>query len=145
MGNGLNYTILFLVVISSAFISLAYAAGCGGACVISGGGSSYNFMGDPAVNMDMSSFDEFVRDNIGNNQTTLHTKSLSQEILSNAESSLNQTSNGNVGQNISEIGHVTNRPRYTTLDNKTVKLGASDMQDKRLSTQAYTTSNNFMF
>ena len=121
MGNGLKQTILFLVVVTSVIISLAYAEGCGGACVVSGGGSSYNFMGDPATNMDMSSFDEFVRDNIGNNQTTLHTKSLSKEILSNTDSYLNQTRNGNVSQNASEVGRVNNNLANKTMDNRTVK------------------------
>ena len=113
MENGMKRMILFLVVMSSVFISLAYAEGCGGACVVSSGGSSYNFMSDPATNIDMSSFDEFVRDNLGNNKTTLHTESLSQETLSN-----NQTSNGNVSQNASEVGGVMYNPGYTTLDNR---------------------------
>jgi hypothetical protein len=137
MGNGMRHMILFLVVMS-VFISLAYAEGCGGACVVSSGGSSYNFMSDPATNIDMSSFDEFVRDNLGNNKTTLHTESLSQETLSN-----NQTCNGNVSQNASEVGDVMYNPGYTTLDNRTFKLGAE--QDKGLSTPVYATSNSFMF
>ena len=139
MENRMRHMILFLVVMSSVFISLAYAEGCGGACVVSSGGSSYNFMSDPATNIDMSSFDEFVRDNLGNNKTTLHTESLSQETLSN-----NQTSNGNVSQNASEVGRVMYNPGYTTLDNRTVKLGALNEQDKRLSTLAYATSNSLM-
>jgi hypothetical protein len=48
--------------------------GCGASCAVSGG-SSYNFMGDRAFNIGMSSFDEFVRDNVG--QTSLSAKSLS--------------------------------------------------------------------
>jgi hypothetical protein len=145
MGNGIKHTILFLAVITSFFISLAYAEGCGGACVVSGGGSSYNFMGDPAFNMDMSNFDEFIRDNLGNNQTTLHKRSLTRETLSNANSSLNQTCNRNASQNASELCNVVNSLGYTTLNNRTVKLGASNMQDQRLSTLASLTSNNFMF
>jgi hypothetical protein len=139
MGNGMRHMILFLVVMSSISINLAYAEGCGGACVVSSGGSSYNFMSDPATNIDMSSFDEFVRDNLGNNKTTLHMESLLQETLSD-----NQTSNGNVSQNSSEVGSVLYNPGYTTLDNRTVKLGALNEQEKRLSTLAYATSNSFM-
>jgi len=139
MENGLKHTILFLLVMSSVFISLAYAEGCGGACIVSGGGSSYNFMGDPATNIDMSSFDEFVRDNLGNNQTTLHTESLSIGTLSN-----NQTINGNVSQNASEVDRVINSQGYMTLDNRTAKLGATGTQNQRLSTLAYATSNSFM-
>ena len=130
---------MFLVVMSSISINLAYAEGCGGACVVSIGGSSYNFMSDPATNIDMSSFDEFVRDNLGNNKTTLHMEPLLQETLSD-----NQTSNGNVSQNSSEVGSVLYNPGYTTLDNRTVKLGALNEQEKRLSTLAYATSNSFM-
>jgi hypothetical protein len=140
MENGKRQTILFLVVMSSIFIGFAYSEGCGGGCVVSSEGSSYNFMGDPATNIDMSSFDEFVRDNLGNDQTTLHTTSLSSGTLSN-----NQTSNGNASQNATEVGHVIKSPGYTTLDNRTVKLGASGMQDKGQSTLAYATSNSFMF
>jgi hypothetical protein len=140
MENRKRQTILFLVVMSSVFIGFAYAEGCGGACVVSGGGSSYNFMGDPATNIDMPSFDEFVRDNLGNNQTTLHTTSLSSGTLSN-----NQTSNGKASQNATEVGYVIKSPGYTTLDNRTVKLGALSMQDKGQSTLAYATSNSFMF
>ncbi len=80
MENGIRHTILFLAFISFVFICLPHAeGGCGGACSVSGGGSSYNFMGDPAVNIDMSSFDEFARDSLGNNRTTLVVKSLSQK------------------------------------------------------------------
>ena len=81
---------LFLVV-ASAFATLpCMGGGCGASCAVSGG-SSYNFMGDPAFNIGMSSFDEFVRDNLG--QTSLSTRSLSTDNPSSANSSLNQTSN----------------------------------------------------
>jgi hypothetical protein len=140
MENGSKHKFLFLVVISSVFIGFAYAQGCSGGCVVTCGGSSYNFMDDRATNIDMSSFDEFVRDNLGNNQTTLHTESLSSGTLSN-----DQTSNGNVSQNASVVINVIDSPGYTSLDNRTVKLGASGMKDQRLSTLAYATSNNFMF
>jgi hypothetical protein len=80
MGIGIRHTILFLIAMSSVFTCLPHATGCGVVCVV-GGGSSYDFLGDPSVNMDMSSFDEFVRDDIGNHQTTLSAKSLSQDAL----------------------------------------------------------------
>ena len=80
MGIGIRHTILFLLVVSSVAIYLPHAKGCGGACTI-GGGSSYDFLGDPAVNMDMSSPDDFVRDSLGNSQTMLSTKSLSRRRL----------------------------------------------------------------
>jgi hypothetical protein len=140
----MRHTILFLVVMSSVFICLHHAKGCGGACAV-GGGSSYDFMGDPAVNMDMSSPDEFIRDSLGNGQTTLAVKSLSRESLSNNNSSLNQTNKGNVSQNSSAISRVIDSPINTTSDNTTVKLGASGMQDKRLSNLVFTTFNNNMF
>jgi len=33
-------------------------------CCSLGGGASYNFLGDPAVDIDMDSYDEFVRENV---------------------------------------------------------------------------------
>ena len=139
MGIGIRHVILFLVVVSSIFIYLPHAkGGCGGSCAVSGGGiSSSSFMGDPAVNVDMSSFDEFVRDNLGGDpRTTLLAKSLLQDKLLATNSSLNQTSNGNASQN---------RLVNTTSDNRTVKLGASGMQDKRLSTLASAIFDSNMF
>lgn len=145
MQNGIKYTILFLAVMSCVFICLPDAkGGCGGACAISGGGgSSYNFMGDPAVNIDMSSFDEFVRDNLGNNQTTLQAKSLpSCDKLSKTNSSLNRTT-GNTSQNCTAVCPVNNSPGNAISDNRTIRLGASGMQDKRVSTLAFAAFNNF--
>jgi hypothetical protein len=145
----MRHTILFLMAMSSIFFCLPHAKGCGGVCVV-GGGSSYDFMGDPAVNIDMSSPDEFIRDNLGNHQTTLSVKSLSQEPLPNANSSLNQTNKGNVSQNSTAVLRVINSKGNMTTDNMTsdnkiIKLGASGMQDKRLSTLAFATFNNNMF
>ena len=112
---------------------------------MSSGGSSYDFMADPSVNMDMSTFDEFYSDNLGNNQTTLHTKSLSTETLSNSNSTVTQASNGNASQNRIVAPIVINSQGNTTSDNGTVKLVASGMQDKRLSTLAFAAFNNNMF
>jgi hypothetical protein len=132
--------ILFFIVLSSIFVYLPHAkgGGCGGPCAVSGGGiSSSSFMGDPAVSIDMSSFDEFVRDNLGGDpRTTLKAKSPFQDKLLTTNSSLNQTSNGNASQN--SLGN-------TTSDNRTVKLGASGIQDKRLSTLASAIFNSNMF
>ena len=147
MGISVKHTILFLVVISSVFICLPYARGsCGGSCAVSSGGSSYDFMADPSVNMDMSTFDEFYRDNLGNNQTTLQTKSLSQDKTLNTNSIVNQTSNGNASQNsIAVPAVILNSQGNTTSDNGIIKLGASGMQDKRLSTLSFAAFNNNMF
>jgi hypothetical protein len=134
MGISIRHTILFLVVMSSVFIYLPQAkGGCAGGCSVSGdGGSSSNFMSDPAVDIDMSSFDEFVRDNLGGDpQTTLQAKSLSQYEPLNTNSSSNQTSNGNASQDSIVVPTVINSQGNTTSDNGTVKLGASGMQDKR--------------
>jgi hypothetical protein len=141
----IRHTILFLVVMSSIFISLPHAkGGCTGGCAVSSSGvSSSSFMGDPAVNIDMSSFDEFVRDNLGGNpQTTLQTKSLSQDKPFSTNSSRNETSNYNTSQNNSVVSPAINSSGNTTSDIKTVKLGASGMQDKRLSTLVFTAFNN---
>jgi hypothetical protein len=103
-------------------------------------------MADPSVNMDMSTFDEFYRDNLGNNQTTLQTKSLSQDKTLNTNSIVNQTSNGNASQNsIAVPAVILNSQGNTTSDNGIIKLGASGMQDKRLSTLSFAAFNNNMF
>lgn len=155
MGIGFRHLILILLVLSSIAIYLPHArGGCGGGpCSV--GGASYDFLGDPAVNMDMPSPDDFVRDNLGNSQTLLSTKSLSQETPTNNSSSFNQTTSSNVSQNSSAALRVINgqgnmTSNNTTSDNTTsdikiVKLGASDMQDKRLSTLAFAVFNNNMF
>jgi hypothetical protein len=144
MGIGFRHSILILLVLSSIAIYLPHArGGCGrGPCSI--GGASYDFLGDPAVNIDMPSYDEFARDNLGNHQTILPAKSLSQETPSNT-TSINQTNKGNVSQNSSAVSRVIDSPVNTTTDNTPVKLGASVMQDKRLSTLASTAFDNNMF
>lgn len=147
MGIGIWLTILFLLVMSCFAIYLPHARGCGGACSL-GGGSSYDFLGDPAVNIDMSSPDEFVSDNLGNHQAILSVKSLSQKTTSNGNSSLNQTNRGNVSLNSSAVLGTIKSPENRTSDNETnriVKLGASGMQNKGLSTLAFGTLNNNMF
>lgn len=141
MGIGIKHMILLLAVMSSAFISLPYAeGGCGGSCGLSSGGSSYNFLDDPGFSVDMSSFDEFMRDNLGD-QTTLNAKLLSQVRPSDANSSLNQTDNGNASQNGFAVSPATDSSANTTSDTGAIKLGASGMQDKRVSTLAFTIFN----
>lgn len=148
MGFGIRHAILFLLVVSSVAIYLPHArGGCGGGPCSLGG--SYDFLGDPAVSIDMSSYDEFVRDNLGNNQPSISTKSVSQKAPANNGSSLNQTISGNVSQNssgalgvINDSGNMTS---VNTAGSRTVKLGASGMQDKKLTTLALTTFNNNMF
>ncbi len=144
-----RHAVLFLVLVSSlvlmssAFICLQRAEGCAGGCAVSGGGeSSYNFMGDRAVDMDMPNFDEFVRDNLGNHQTTLRAGSPSRKTLSNTSSTLNQTGEGNASQNSSALSSAINSPENATLDNRTVKLGA---RNARLSPLVFTAFNNNMF
>ena len=141
MGIGIKHMILLLAVVSSAFISLPYAeGGCGGSCGLSTGGSSYNFLDDPGFSVDMSSFDEFMRDNLGD-QTTLNAKSLSQDPLLDANSSINQTDNGNASQNGFAVVPATDSSANTTSDTGAIKLGASGMQDKRVSTLAFAIFN----
>lgn len=135
--------IILLLAVAFAFSSLpcAYGGGCGGSCAVSaGGGFSYNFMGDPAFNIGMSSFDEFVRDNLG--QTSLSTKSLSQDNPLSTNSPLNQTGNDNASQNSSEALPIINSLGNATSDNGTIELGAAGMQDKRVSTLVFTAFNN---
>jgi hypothetical protein len=85
----------------------------------------------------MSSFDEFARDNLGGHpRTALLAKSPLQDELLTINSSLNQTRNDNPSQNSME---------NTTSDNRTVKLGASEMKGKRLSTLASSIFSSNMF
>ncbi len=148
MGISVKHMIVFLVVISSVIISLPEVkGGCAGGCSVSGGGgSSTSFMGDRATNVDMSSFDEFVRDKLGSNPcATLQAKSLSQGIQLSTNSSLNQTGNFNSSQNSSAVTPLINGGANTTADDRTVKLGASGMQKSRLSTLTSTAFNDNMF
>jgi hypothetical protein len=146
MGISVKHTILFLLVISSVIICFPYArGGCGGSCAVSGGASSYDFMGDPSVNMDMSSFDEFYRDNLGDHQTTLQAKSLPQNKPFSNNSTVNQTSNVNASQSSIVVPTAINNQGSTTSENGTVKLGSSGMQDKRLQTLAFNAFSNNMF
>ena len=142
-----KHTIFILVVISFVIICFPYArGGCGGSCAVSSGGTSSDFMADPSVNMDMSTFDEFYRDNLGDQQTTLQAKSLSQDKPLNTNSTVNQTSRVNASQNsIAVPAVILNIQVNTTSDNGIIKLGASGMQDKRLSNLAFNAFNNNMF
>ena len=155
MGIGLRHTILLMLVASFAAVYIPHATcSCSGPCVV-GGSSSYDFMGDPAVNLDMSSPDEFIRESLGSGKTSLSVKSLSQKVASNNSSYLNQTDTGNVSQNstasldiIDASGNKTSdnaSSNNTTSNYRIVKLGASGMQDKQLSTRVSSTFNNNMF
>ncbi len=148
MKISIKHTILFLVITSSVFISLPDAkGGCAGGCAVSGGGgSSTSFMGDRGTNIDMSSFDEFVRDNLGKDpQESLRVKSLSQDTPLNTNSSLNQTGNGNSSQSRFADNPLTNNTVNTTSDKRIIRLGASGTQDNRLSTPAFAAFNNNVF
>jgi len=128
---------LFLVAVSAFATLPCMGESCGASCAVSGG-SSYNFMGDRAFSIGMSSFDEFVRDNVG--QTSLSAKSLSADDSSSENSSLNQTSNSS--QTGVEVLPSINSSGNMTSDNGAVKLGASGIQDTRVSTLVFTTFNN---
>ena len=128
--------ITVFLVAASAFATLpCMGGGCGASCAVSGG-SSYNFMGDRAFSIGMSSFDEFVRDNF--DQTSLSSKSLSADDSSSGNSSLNQTGNAS----LTDVMPGINSSGTTTPDNGTVRVGASGAQDTRLSTQVFTTFHN---
>ncbi len=142
-----NHPILFLGIISSIFVYFPNAiAACAGGCAIStGGGSSNNFMADPAANIDMSSFDDFVRDNIGNHQTTFHAKSISQDNTMKINSSLDLINNKNKSNYSLTVFPKISNLEGNTFDNKTVKLGNSGLLRRKLSTLALANFNNNMF
>jgi hypothetical protein len=152
MGIGIKYPILLLLLILSAIIYIPHATcACSGPCVV-GGSSSYDFMGDPAVNLDMSSPDEFIRESLGSGKTSLSVKSLSQKIASNNNASLNQTNTVNMSQNSTATLDIIDALENKTSDNassnnttsnyRIVKLGASGMQDEQLSIVSSTFNNN---
>ena len=95
--------------------------------------------------MDMSTFDEFYRDNLGDQQTTLQAKSLPQNKPFNANSTFNQISNVNASQNSIVVPAAINNQGNTASDNGTVKLGSSGMQDTRLQNLAFNAFSNNMF
>lgn len=133
MGIGIKHTIVFLVVMSSFFSLPEAKGGCAGGCFVSGGGgASTGFMGDRAVNIGMSSFDEFVRDNLGSDPgATMRAKSLSRD----------NSMSTNTSQNSSAVMSLINSTVNITSDNRIIKLGASGMQDYRLSTLTSTIFN----
>lgn len=141
MGISIRQMVLLLLVVSSVFVSLPYAkGGCSGSCSISGG-ASYDFLGDPGFNPDMSSFDEFMRDNL-DDQSTLNTKSVSQNDTQTVNSSINQSIDDNSRKNGIAVSPSTNSSTNTTADKETIKLGSIGMQDKRASSMAFAAFNN---
>jgi hypothetical protein len=141
MGIGIRHTILLMLVASFAgYIPYATCA-CSGPCVV-GGSSSYDFMGDPAVNLDMSSPDEFIKESLVSSKTTLSVKPLSLKTASNNSSSLNQTNKGNINQNnttvlvgIDSQGNETSK--NATSDSKIFKLGYLGTKDKKVSISSF--------
>ena len=105
--------ILFLAACSPA----AAKCSCGG----SSGGASYNFLGDPAVDIGMDSFDEFVRENVRKTSVNLPAPStaaqgrLSLDLgdLSHIDLVLSQAD-----EELSGLGNIT-------LDNRTEQVKAT--------------------
>jgi hypothetical protein len=138
MGITARDMILFLT-ISSAFIGHAHAGSCGGGACSIGGGSSYDFLGDPSSNVDMDTFDEFLMDKLG--QTSLSTKSIPLDYTS-TNLSINQTNPGNMSLNSTKATSITDNPGSGMLNNTIVKIGTSGNQDERISSLAFTIFNN---
>jgi hypothetical protein len=112
--------VILLLTISSAFVGLTQASSCGGSCAI---GTSYDFLGDPSINMDT----------VGGLE--------SHDLLS-ATPFRNQTSNAYVIKNSFVVRPIINRGlENTTSGNNTVILGAI-MQYNRMSTLAFTALRN---
>jgi len=139
MGFNIKPMTMVLVALSALSTLPCPDASCSGSCAVSGG-ASYNFMSDPAFNIGMSSFDEFVRDSLA--QMPLSRKSLSSVDPLNNNSSLKQTADDNSSPSGLGVLPVINNQAIATSDNSTVKLGASGMQDKRVSNLVFATFNN---
>jgi hypothetical protein len=132
----------------SAFYSFPYARSCGGG---GGGSSSYDFMADPAVNMDMSSYYDFVSDSHGNQQAAATAQALPKSPEKGADvkallinnSSLSHNDSSHTSLNLAKAGVGINGTVNTTLAKRVVSLGASGLQDdKTLSWTQLTLSNN---
>ena len=118
MGFSIRHTVLFLAVMSSAFSYLpCVEGGFSGSCAI---GSSYDFLGDPSIDMN-----SFTRPEL-----------ITNPLITN--SSLNQTSNAYVIKNSFIVRPIINRDQEdTTSDNGTVVLGGASMRYKHMSTPAF--------
>ena len=115
----IEFTIMLLA-ISSSVVDFAQAASCGGSCAI---GTSYDFLGDPSINMDT----------VGGLESSLQSVPLS------ANPSQNQTGNAYAIKNSFVVRPIINRGTgNTTSDNSAVILGAAGIQYKRMSTLAFT-------
>lgn len=115
---------VFLLIISSAFVGLIQAASCGGSCAI---GTSYDFLGDPSIGMD----------------TVSGLESPLQGVPFSTNPSQNQTGNAYAIKNSFVVRPIISRSlEYMTSENRTVLLGASGMQYKRMSTLAFTALRN---
>ncbi len=139
MRINIDHAVLFLACLPS-LVCLSHA-GCSGSCSVSGG-VSYDFLGDSSINPSMDTFDDFIRDKLG--QTSLSTKSISPEDQS-INSSINRTDGGNATVNRTMLFNVTDSNGTGISDSKVVKLGGSAGKDMRQSTFASTIfSNNMM-
>ncbi len=115
---------ILLLTISSAFIGLTQATSCSGSCAI---GSSYDFLGDPSIEMD----------------TVSGLESPLQGVPFSTNPSLNQTSNAYAIKNSFVVRPIISRsPENMTSDNMTVSLGAEGIQYKSMSTLAFTALRN---
>lgn len=130
---------ILLMATSPVFIFPGHA-GCSGSCSISGS-SSYDFLGDPFINPSMDTFDDFVRDKLG--QTSLSAKSITLEGQS-LNSSINQTNNGNISLKSTDAFNATNNRVTGISDSCNLKLGGSAEQDVRQSALASAIFDNNM-
>jgi hypothetical protein len=115
---------ILLLIISSAFIGLTQATSCGGSCAI---GTSYDFLGDPSIDMD----------------TVNGLESPLQGIPLGTNPLQNQTGNACAIKNSFVVRPIISRGlENMTSENRTVSLGTSGMQYKRMSTLAFTALRN---
>ncbi len=120
--------ILFLAACSPA------AAKCGGG---SSGGASYDFMGDSAFDMNMDSYDEFVKDNI-------QKSSIGLSATKNAKSrlGLDLSDESRIDLIISQAGGDLSGQGNMTRDNRTEQVKATGLlQGSRLSLDVVTLSD----
>ena len=123
MRISIKHAILLLTILS-AFIGLTQAASCGGSCAI---GSSYDFLGDPLINMNT----------VGGLESPLQGAPLG------TNPSRNQTSNAYAIKNSFVVRPIISRSlENMTSENRTVIIGATGMQYMSMSTLAFTALRN---
>jgi len=141
MGTDIKQVASLIVTILIFSTSLSQAAEY---AVVGGGDPSSGVISNSVVNIGMPSFDQFVRDYLPDHQTTFRVLSHTGMTSPNTNATINQTDMVNASRNSTIILRMIGNIGNITPDNRTVKLGASGINDKTVSTLALASFNNDM-